>query len=74
MIPAIVTQMIPFVGRSIQAIAAAASAALRRGVTVVETLCCEPPLVAAWLEDELDGLDPFFASLPSRKSRSLRSG
>lgn len=66
------TQMMPFVGRSMQAIAAAARAALSRDVTLAGTLSCEPSLAVAWLEDELDGLDPSFTSLPSRKSRSLQ--
>jgi hypothetical protein len=71
--PAIVTQMMPFVGRNIQAMAAAASAALSRGGAEVGSLSCEPPAAGAWLEVELDGLDPSFTSLPSRKSFSLLS-
>jgi hypothetical protein len=47
MMPAIVTQMMPFVGRSIQAMAAAARAALSRDEMVVGTLSCELSLVPA---------------------------
>jgi hypothetical protein len=73
MIPAMVIQMMPFVGLSMQAMAAAARAALSRDEMVVGTLSCGVSLVAAWLDDELDGLDPSFTSLPSRKSLSLQS-
>ena len=54
-----------------QAMAAAANAALSLPGLIVEDLPGEPSPVVAWLEDELDGLDPFLSSLPSRKSRSL---
>jgi hypothetical protein len=63
----------PFVGRSMQAMAAPARAALSRDEMLVGTLSCGLSLVAACLEDELDGLDPSFTSLHSRKSLSLPS-
>ena len=47
MMPAIVTQMMPFVGRNIQAMAAAASAAFSRGKAEVDILSCVPPLAGA---------------------------
>lgn len=67
MIPAIVTQMMPFVGRRMQAMAAAARAALSRDEMAVGTLSCALALIA-----ELDDLDSSLNSLPSRKSRSLQ--
>lgn len=45
--PAIVTQMMPFVGRNMQAMAAAARAALSRDEIAVGTLSCGLSLTAA---------------------------
>lgn len=67
MLPATVIQMMPFVGRKMQATAAAASAALSRG-DAVEEVPCGLSLLVDTAEAELEGLE----SLPSRKSRSLK--
>lgn len=66
MLPATVIQMMPFVGRKMQAIAAAASAALSCG-DAMEEVPCSLSLLVDTAEAELEGLE----SLPSRKSRSL---